>query len=302
MWGRRAKWLSAFFGAAVLLLLSAGAFYGILMKRGQPAGVEHGIDDARRRPLVMAHRGGAGEWPENTLYAFRRASELGVDVLEIDMHATADGALVIIHDSSLERTTDGHGLVKATTLAQLKTYDAAYRWSPDGGRSFPLRGQGVTVPTLQEVFAAMPDMRFNIDIKQAEPSLVKPFCRALRESGMESKVMVASFKSETLEEFRGECAEVATSASTSDVLKYLALDAFGMEAARHQTARALQVPEYAFGRRILSREFVEAAHRNRLEVHAWTINDEASLRRMLEIGVDGIITDYPARLLRMLDP
>jgi glycerophosphoryl diester phosphodiesterase len=256
----------------------------------------------RRRPLVMAHRGGAGLWPENTMYAFSRAVEMGVDVLEIDMHSTADGALVVIHDPTVERTTDGTGRVNSLTLAQLKALDAGYRWSNGQDGMFPFRGQGITVPTLQEVFKAFPDVRFNIDIKQEQPSLVQPFCRMIRESGMANKVMVASFKPEVLEAFRRECTGVATSASAADVRAFLALEpAAQTEATRLRVAQALQVPEYAGGLQVLTREFVEAAHERQLEVHAWTINDEAAMRRMLDLGVDGIITDYPDRLIALFE-
>lgn len=255
----------------------------------------------QRRALVMAHRGGAGLWPENTMYAFSRAVEMGVDVLEMDLHSTSDGALVIIHDDTLERTTNGTGRVNSLTLAQLKALDAGYRWSPDGGGTFPYRGQGITVPTLQEVFSAFPGMRFNIDIKQGQPALADSFCRMIRDHGTQSRVMVASFRPEALDEFRRDCPEVATSASAADVLAFMALKVEPPGAAsRVPLPQALQVPEYAGGRQVVTREFVEAAHQRHIEVHVWTINDEAVMRRMLDLGVDGIITDYPDRLLALL--
>lgn len=293
----RARWIVIllFIAAAVLFTLS----YGLMFKSPHTA---HDSDELkRRRPLVMAHRGGAGLWPENTMYAFSHAVEMGVDVLEIDMHSTADGALVIIHDHTVERTTNGTGRVNSLTLAQLKALDAGYHWSNGQDGRFPFRGQGITVPTLQEVFKAFPNMRFNIDIKQEQPSLVRPFCRMIRESGMTGKVMVASFKPEVLDEFRRECTEVATSASAADVRAFLSLTAAQPGAAHVPVAQALQVPEYAGGLRVLTREFVEAAHQRHLQVHAWTINDEAAMRRLLDLGVDGIITDFPDRLIALLE-
>lgn len=250
----------------------------------------------------MAHRGGAGLWPENTMYAFSRAARMGVDVLEMDLQSTADGALVILHDETVERTTNGTGQVGELTLDQLKRLDAAYRFSTDGGRSFPLRGQGITVPTLHELFQAFPQMRFNIDIKRAQPSPVKPLCRMIRESKMTTKVMVASFEAEALDQFRRECEEIATSASPVDVRRFLDLKTIGPSEGDRQSSRAqaLQVPEYAGGRPVLTPELVEAAHRHHLEVHAWTINDEAAMRRLLTLDVDGIITDYPDRLIALL--
>jgi glycerophosphoryl diester phosphodiesterase len=298
--GMRLRWLVAL----LLLLLGAtallGTLYGSMIRSSQLTSADRSVQRQQRRPLVMAHRGGAGLWPENTMHAFSRAVEMGVDVLEMDMHSTKDGVLVIIHDSTVDRTTNGSGHVNELTLEELKALDAGYRWSPDGGRSFPLRGHGLTVPTLQEAFKAFPRMRFNIDIKQEQPSLVRPFCRMIRESGMKDNLMVASFKPEVLDEFRAQCSEVATSASAADVRAFLDLKAAKPGVAPVAIAQALQIPEYAGGRQVLTRELVEVAHRHKVEVHAWTINDEASMRRMLELGVDGIITDYPDRLIALL--
>lgn len=261
---------------------------------------EENFQRRTQRPLVIAHRGGAGLWPENTIHAFERARELGVDVLEIDVRVTADDVLVVMHDATLERTTDGHGPINKLTLSQLKKLDAAFHWSPDGGRSFPLRGRGISVPTLQEVFKTFSGIRFNIEPKQMEPSLVKPLCRMIRENGMTKKVMVGSFSAEVLEEFRGECSEVATSASPTEVSDFLAMVNGRSENTRRLKAQALQIPEYILGRNVLTREFVERAHALELQVHPWTINDEESMKRLIELGVDGIITDYPDRLMALL--
>jgi glycerophosphoryl diester phosphodiesterase len=265
---------------------------------------EENFQTNARRPLVIAHRGGAGLGPENTLYAFTRARELGVDVLEMDAQVTADGVLVVMHDSTLDRTTDGSGPINKLTLAQLKKLDAAFRWSPDGGRSFPLRGRGIVVPTLQDVFNAFPEMRFNIEPKQAEPSLVKPLCRMIREGGAQKRVMVGSFSAQVLEEFRAACPEVATSASPAEVNALLATSAAnsdGLHLLRGiPSLQALQVPEHMLGRKVLTRELIESAHALDLQVHAWTINDEESMKRLIELGVDGIITDYPDRLMALL--
>lgn len=295
----RLKWLLA--SGGVVLTLGA-LLYGLWGSSVMPVSdnEEKFLSNARR-PLVIAHRGGAGLGPENTIHAFTRARDLGVDVLEMDAQVTADGVLVVMHDSTLDRTTDGSGPINRLTLAQLKKLDAAFRWSPDDGRSFPLRGRGINVPTLQEVFKAFPDMRFNIEPKQAEPSLVKPLCRMIREYGMTKKVMVGSFNAQVLAEFRLECAEVATSASPVEVSDFLAMSAGRSDGPRRSPAmQAMQVPEYMLGRRVLTREFVEAAHALNLQVHAWTINDEESMKRLIELGVDGIITDYPDRLIALL--
>jgi glycerophosphoryl diester phosphodiesterase len=250
------------------------------------------------RPLVIAHRGGAGLWPENTLYAFQHAVAMGVHVLETDMRSTADGALVLIHDPTLHRTTNGSGWVNHLTLNQLKAVDAGYYWSEDGGRSFPLRGSGITVPTVEEVFSAFPETPINIDIKQASPSVVERFCRLILDFGMVERVMVASFNSGTLREFRRLCPAVATSAGRSEVRLFYALSLLSPRAAfRPAGCYALQVPVFRQGLRVITRGFLSAARLRNLQVHAWTVNSGPQMEWLLRLGVDGIVTDYPDRLL-----
>jgi glycerophosphoryl diester phosphodiesterase len=285
----------------LVVLLAGCAFYAVLSRTKGEVVPEHKyFQGDAGRPLAIAHRGGAGLWPENTLYAFERAAALGVDVIETDVHVTADGELVIFHDEGVERTTDGTGRVSSKTLAELKRLDAAYRFSPDGGRSFPLRGSGISVPTLREVFNALPHMRFNIEPKQAVPSLAAPLCRLIREQGMADRVLIASFSGSTLAEFRRECPEVATSAATGEVASFLALYDAGLATSYGPTMQALQVPEHAGALRVLSRGFIEAAHGRNLRVHAWTVNAEGDMRHLIEMGADGIMTDYPDRLLKVL--
>jgi glycerophosphoryl diester phosphodiesterase len=306
---RGAAWLVLSLGVVGLL---ACARYGFApqLRRGMQSRDQNISEERRaappRRPLVMAHRGGAGLWPENTAHAFAQAVALGVDVLEMDVHGTADGALVVIHDATVERTTDGAGRVSDLTLAALKRLDAGYRWTADGGRTFPFRGKGITIPTLREVLEGFPQTRLNIDIKQAQPSLVESFCQTLRESGAATRekgsVTVASFNSQTLAEFRRECPEVSTSASMEEVFALSSDLQAGRAVAADRAARLrlVQVPESALGRQLVTAELVAAAHRGGLEVHVWTINDEASMRRVLALGVDGIMTDYPDKLIALL--
>ena len=286
---------------ALTVLLAGCVLYAVLYRTRGEAVPEHKYfrTDAGR-VLVIAHRGGAGLWPENTLYAFERAAALGVDVLETDVRATKDGELVVFHDEGVERTTDGNGRVGSLTLAELKRLDAAYRFTPDGGRSFPLRGTGVTVPTLREVFKALPHMRFNIEPKQAAPAIAASLCRLVREHGMAERVLVASFSATVIEEFRRECPEVATSAASGEVASFLTLHNAGLAHSYSPSMQALQVPERAGALTVLTRGFVESAHGRNLRVHAWTVNAESDMRRLVEMGVDGVMTDYPDRLLKVL--
>jgi glycerophosphoryl diester phosphodiesterase len=277
------------------------AIYGSLAwSKGAPA-VDHPVfQHNNSRPMVIAHRGGAGISPENTLFAFKRAADLGVDVIETDVHATSDGVLVVIHDANVERTTDGSGLVSEMTFEDLKKLDAGYRFSPDGGKTFPFRQSGITVPTLLEVFTALPKMKFNIEPKQQTPSLVKPLCQMLRERKMTNSVIIGSFNQTILEEFRVDCAEAATSAGPGEVSKFLSLYKTGLSATYSPSMSALQIPESVAGLQIVTKDFIDAAHERNLKVHVWTVNETKAMKPLLEMGVDGIMTDYPDRLQSLL--
>ena len=206
MISRRTKYLAA--AALLVCVATIGGLYGYLAwSEGKVAAPHMYFKNLQAAPLVIAHRGGAGLWPENTLHAFKQAQLLGVDVIEMDVRSTSDGVLVVLHDATVERTTDGKGRVGEMTLAELSRLDAGYKWSSDGGKTFPFRGQGIVVPTLQEVFTALPEMRFNIEPKQDAPSMAQPLCRLIREHRMADKVMLGSFSSTVLEEFRRECPE-----------------------------------------------------------------------------------------------
>jgi glycerophosphoryl diester phosphodiesterase len=292
----RSRWSRVLLGIVAVLVV----VYAVMALLARPADERPFFSEFERGPLVMAHRGGKGLWPENTLYAFEQAVAMGVDVLEMDMHSTADGVLVVMHDDTVDRTTDGTGPVSALTLAELKALDAGYHWSSDEGQTFPYRGKGIAVPTVEEVFVAFPIMPMNIEIKQAEPSITKPFCQLIREYGMANKVLVASFREETIEGFRRECPEVATSTSESEVTVLFVLSKIFLDATYSPAAQAVQVPEYQSDLHVLTPRFVAAVHSRGLDVHAWTINDVEDMQRLVALGVDGLITDYPDRLMELL--
>lgn len=247
--------------------------------------------------LVMAHRGGRGHAPENTMVAFRQAVALGVDVLELDIHSTADGVLVVIHDDTVERTTDGQGPVHGYTLAELTQLDAGYHWSADGGKTHPFRGQGITIPTLQELFTAFPEMRMNIDIKQESPPIVSQFIRLIVENEMVERVLAGSFSDASIAAYRRHLLEGVTAASALETRLFYVLAKLRLSRFFRPRAQAFQIPE-RYGRWRIGPRFIEEAHRCQMEVHIWTVNDAADMRRLIAWGVDGIITDYPDRLLR----
>ncbi len=299
MVGKILKWFGIFWLG--IFIIAAAIYISFAMTTGKPAAAKAVFEKENPRPLVFAHRGGGGLFPENTLEAFKYSVEMGVDVLELDVHSTSDGKLVVLHDFTVDRTTDGGGNVNSLTLEQLKKLDAGYKFTTDDGQTFPFRGKGITIPTLEEVFAAFPAMTFNIEPKQQTPSITKSLCRILRERNATAKTIVGSFRQEVLDEFRGECAEVATSASPSEVSKFLAMYKTGLGESYTPPMQALQVPENVGYVNVVTKDFVETAHKLNLKVHVWTINQPEDMQRLLEMGVDGIMTDYPDRLLKLLD-
>ncbi len=265
-----------------------------------PAGPGPRLWNVLRPPLVIAHRGGAALWPENTLEGFHRAVALGVDALEMDLQITADGVPVVIHDPTVDRTTDGTGPVRDLTLAALERLDAGYRWSDDQGRTFPYRGRGFTIPTLDEVLTALPGAHLVIEIKAGVTALAASVCRSIAAAGAQSRVLVASFESAALERFRAACPDVATSASAREAARFVTLTALPFVSPPRPVALALQLPERWHGLPVLRPRVVRSAHALGLQVHAWTIDDPSDMRRLLDMGLDGIVTDRPDRLLTLL--
>ena len=164
-----------------------------------------------RYSLVIAHAG-SELYPTDTLYALEQYAAMDVDVLEMDLHMTADGEIILIYDDTVDRTTNGSGDVREMSLAELQTLDAGWYWTKDE-QTYPFRDQGITIPTLREVFETFPDYAMIIEIKQESPSMAAPLCDLIREYEMQEKVLVPSFSDEAIQEFREVCPEVATAAS-----------------------------------------------------------------------------------------
>jgi glycerophosphoryl diester phosphodiesterase len=292
------KWFGYFLLLIVVVL--AGIYIYLAMQTGTTAQTRPIFQSQTSKFLVFAHRGGGGLFPENTLLAFEDSAKLGVDFLELDVHSTNDGTLVVMHDAQVNRTTDGHGNIKEMSLENLKKLDAGFQFSPDGGQTFPFRGKKITVPTLAEIFDSLPEMKFNIEPKQQTPSIIKPLCSLIRARKMEDKIIVGSFHQAVIDEFRAECPEVATSASPSEVTKFLALSKTGLSESYNPPMQALQIPENLGQLSVVTKEFVENAHRKNLQVHVWTVNETADMERLINVGVDGIMTDYPDKLLSIV--
>jgi glycerophosphoryl diester phosphodiesterase len=254
-------------------------------------------------PRVIAHRGASGEHPENTLVAFRAAAEAGAPYFELDVHMTRDGVVVVSHDPDLKRTCGVDAAIRDLTLTELKRADAGWGFTTSttaaGETGFPFRGRGIEVPALAEVFAAFPERRYVVEIKQSEPSLAVALLDVIERAGMRRRVLVASEDHGPIHEVRALAPALPTGFPYPEILGFMATLAPGADPYQPR-GDALQVPPEYQSWRLVTAQSVAVAHRIGAELHVWTINDAAEMSAMLALGVDGIITDYPARLLALL--
>ena len=267
-----------------------------------------------RRVLNYAHQGGAREGPSSTLHAMRRAVAEGAHAIELDVHATADRHLVVCHDVTVDRTTDGTGRIAELTLAQVQSFDNAHWWVPgsvvhhDGAPDeYPLRGRApndpdLRIPALREVLEAFPGTILNLDVKETAPA-VQPYERELATLLLEFErtddVIVASFSDDAVAAFAAAAPGIATAAATNATAAFYFAVVNGEEPPA-TPACALQVPPAYGGVTVVDERFVSAAHRAGLAVHVWTIDERDEMEALLQVGVDGIMTDRPSLLSTVL--
>lgn len=251
------------------------------------------IFPSRPRPLLFAHRGASLLAPENTMEAFDLGMRLGADVLEMDVHLTRDNEVVVLHDARLERTTDGSGLVREKTYAELLRLDAGCRFlTRHGGRHFGQRG--VIIPRLEDVLRAFGRCAFNIEIKQATPAMIPQLLAILMRTGT-SEVLLAAADDQimaTLEAARPGCALGLSRSQAVRVVR----GAYVGGIPEIWRGRALQIPPRHRGMPIASTRVLRAAQAAGLEVHLWTINDAAVAQSWLARGVAGVMSDDPGTL------
>jgi glycerophosphoryl diester phosphodiesterase len=268
-----------------------------------------------RRILNWAHQGGAKEGPSSTLFAMRQAVANGADALELDVHMSKDGVLMVCHDATVDRTTDGAGAIADLTLDELRRLDNAYWWTPGtvvdhenpDPDAYVHRGKAADDPdfriaTLEEVLEAFPGVFLNFDIKQTAPAVAsyeQPLAEALLRHDRVGSTIVASFNDLATDRFREHAPQIHTSLGTNGTAAFYQAFRAG-EAPPATPSVALQVPRTFGDIVVVDEDFVAAAHRAGLAVHVWTIDDKEELASLAELGVDGIMTDRPLALEAVL--
>ena len=278
-----------------ILLAGLACFVALILRKGNDRTVRG------EWPVNLAHRGASALAPENTIEAFRLAVEAGAGGLELDVHMTRDGHIAVIHDATVDRTTNGTGAVSEMTLAELRGFDAGHIFSPDGGPTRPYRGRGVRVPTLVEILEEFPELPVNIEIKAATPGIEETVLGVLREANAAGRVLVVSTPHAIVKRFRKISGGlISTGASRWEIGVFYILSRLHLERLLRPAYDALQVPLRHRGIPVVIPRFVRAAHARGVRVDVWTINQAEEMRRLLDLGVDVIMTDRPDTLAEVL--
>jgi|TARA_B110000879_G_scaffold27067_1_gene36685 glycerophosphoryl diester phosphodiesterase len=245
---------------------------------------------------VIAHGNGRALMPGNTLEAAVNALSVGADILELDIHLTADNILVVRHDETIDSTTNGTGRIAEMTLAELSLYDVGFHEYdyPD-----KYAEKGIRIPTLESFFVALPANRFLIELKPKDGEAGRHLCQLVKEYGLLNQVIVGSFHSSVLRLFRQQCPEIPTSLGEEEVLKMVVLNWFGLGHHYDSPGYSVQLPLEQYGIRVFSKSLLETARELNLKLDVWTVNNVQEMADLIKIGVDGIITDRPDLLDRV---
>ncbi len=246
-------------------------------------------------PVPIAHRGSRLLWPENTMESFSGAVEMGYRHIETDLHITGDGILVCVHDHTVDRTTEGSGDVSAHTFDEIRALDAGYRHGSRDGYTF--RGKGITIPSLEQVVTDLPDVSLVVDLKI--DGLARPFADLIDNLGIGDRLIVGGFSDDRINEFR-EITGGRVPTSTGTALSRIWVLASRVGRGGGGDASALQLPTQIRGVRVIDEKLLRSAHEAGLQVHVWTVNDVDEMRRLLDLGADGLVTDRPDLLKSLL--
>ena len=246
---------------------------------------------------VIAHRGGRGLRPGNTIEAAVNAVNLGSDVIELDVHLTADQILVVRHDDNINTTTNGTGLIRSMSAQDIGQYLANFHSVDFPNREF---GEEIKVPTLESMFEKLPNQRYLIELKPEDELTADTLCALVIKSEVEEQVIVGSFHSETLKYFRDQCPKVPTSIGQTEMVWLVLLERLKLGHLFKTESYSIQVPVFYGGYKILSPSLIDLAHSLNMRVDVWTVNSPEVMKEVISMGVDGVITDYPDRLISIL--
>ena len=247
-----------------------------------PQKITHPVLERLSKPVTIAHQGGNKVYPDESLLAFTNAINMGIQVIELDIHRTKDGVIVINHDPTIDRLTDGTGLIREMSWLELQQVDGAYNWSLDG-LTYPYRGKGIKILSLIEMMDTFPQQVYDIEIKQHDPPLEKDLCDLLRKYGVAAdQAIVASFRDETLARFHDICPEVAISLPVNQGTVLYILSRVGLERLLPLDAVVAQLPttfSTILGQLELDRRYIEAFAKGDRQVWVWTVNDSIEMKR-----------------------
>jgi glycerophosphoryl diester phosphodiesterase len=257
------------------------------------------------RPLVIAHQGGELLAPSNTIAAFTNAANMAVDVLDTDLHITKDGYLVAIHDPTVDRTTNGHGKIADLTLKEIQKLDAGYHFKDLQGHT-SYRGKGAYIPTVEELFQSFGNLRWSLEIKDDNPTdrydeMSAKLWSLIQKYHMEDKVFISAFDQNILSIFDKYAKDrVAISAGRQEVKSFVLFHKFFLRDLYQPHVDAFQIPTEDSGFDLTDKLLINGAHRRGMKVVYWTIDDSNTMKKLIDKGADGIQTNRPDLLLKLL--
>jgi len=268
-----------------------------------PQKTTHPVLNNIKIPVTISHQGGNKEYPDQSILAFNNSVNLGIQVLELDVHKTLDGTIVIHHDASIDRLTDMTGMIKEMKWADLQNVDGAYNWTING-EDYPYRGKGIKILSLSQLIEKYPDKIYDIEIKQSDPPIEDDLCNLLRNYDITiDQVIVASFYDDIINRFHEVCPEVAISLSVDKGTKLYLLSRIGLERLLPINSVIAQLPlqfSSPFGDLSLDKRYINAFSKGDRQVWVWTVDDSSEMEEVLEIGAHGILTDRPDILMNVI--
>ncbi|MCP4137066.1 MAG: glycerophosphodiester phosphodiesterase [bacterium] len=272
----------------LLFLLAA-----LLMLTGSFADTAYAIDSFDCPcPQILAHRGASGDYPQSTELAFQKSLDMGSDSFELDVHLSEDGYLIVNHDADFSETAGVSDDIEDLTLAEIKELDAGYMFTKDGGDSYPYRGIGLEVLTLSELITLFPGIRLNVEMKRNDDDLAEALWEVIQNYNLQGSIVVASQHTGAMNHFRDiSDGDVYTSATIAEITAASFAYGFGLGWTLKPKYDAIQMPY-----ELATSGFVGLFQGKGVQVHVWTVNDVSKIQRSLDLGVDGVIGDYPDRI------